>query len=135
MTTHRGVVIAIADPDQQCVLLLHRALHWSGWELVKGGTEEGESEAAAAEREVSEETGLTLVRLQPTDRTIRYPLTDDAEREDVCFLAIASGTTVRVSAEHDAHQWVTPAEARNILTHKDLLPLLDDLQHFLAPTS
>lgn len=45
------------------VLLVHRA-HYDDWSLPKGKVEEGEDDETCAEREVEEETGLRVRRLE-----------------------------------------------------------------------
>lgn len=44
------------------VLLVHRA-HYDDWSIPKGKVEEGEDDESCAEREVEEETGLRVRRL------------------------------------------------------------------------
>lgn len=57
-----SVVFKKAD-GQPVFLLLHRCLHWNGWELVKGQLEGSESPEEAVTREVFEETGLKNIRI------------------------------------------------------------------------
>jgi len=45
-------------------LLLHRKLHWKGWEFPKGKIEKGESKEDAARREGHEETGFRIFNLK-----------------------------------------------------------------------
>jgi 8-oxo-dGTP diphosphatase len=44
-------------------LLMHRILHWRGWEFPKGGAEKGETLRETVLRELGEETGLKPVKI------------------------------------------------------------------------
>ncbi len=46
---------------QRVFLLLHRCLHWSGWEFPKGEMEPNESAEEAVRREIFEETGFQQI--------------------------------------------------------------------------
>lgn len=90
------------------VLLLHRSLFgkdFSGdwaWTTPGGAREPGEPPAAAAARELSEETGLSLVC-----RPVRSAVAE-AQREfdvDVFVAEATADDTIRLSDEHDRYQW------------------------------
>jgi 8-oxo-dGTP pyrophosphatase MutT (NUDIX family) len=76
-----AAVIALLD-DQERVLMLwrHRFVpdRW-GWELPGGMVEDGEEPAAAANRELQEETGYRAGRVDPLVRFQPMPGTLDAE--------------------------------------------------------
>lgn len=57
-----GGVVCREVGDRLEVLLVHRA-HYDDWSLPKGKVEEGEDDETCAEREVEEETGLRVRRL------------------------------------------------------------------------
>ena len=57
------VVYAKSRTDKTEYLLLHRILHWRGWEFPKGGIEKGEAIKSAVKRELKEETGLKPSRI------------------------------------------------------------------------
>jgi 8-oxo-dGTP pyrophosphatase MutT (NUDIX family) len=103
------------------VLLVHRA-HYDDWSIPKGKVEEGEDDESCAEREVEEETGLRVRRLDelPSVRWIdrfgrpkvaRYwrmePVPADArahpqhEVDEVAWLPIAEAIG-RLTYERDA---------------------------------
>jgi ADP-ribose pyrophosphatase YjhB (NUDIX family) len=90
-------------------LILHRALwgpefegDWA-WSTPGGGLEPGESPAAAAERELLEETGLSL----------ELVATDCGPATTVVFSAHATAdAAVVLSPEHDRFEWLTAGEAR-----------------------
>ncbi len=73
------MVVHRPGPDGPEYLVLLRSPENQGyWHLVAGGVEWGEEPAAAAARELAEETGLeTTVRELPLD--LSYPLADEPE--------------------------------------------------------
>ncbi len=81
------------------------------WDLPKGKTEEGETPAAAALREVSEETGLQDIKLiKPLPCTWHiYPL--KGEQTDMTF---ALKETSWFLMEGDSRQMLTPETAEDI---------------------
>lgn len=106
-----GVVVS----DDGRVLLVHRP-RYDDWTFPKGKLDPGESFEDAALREVEEETGVrcSLGRELPATRyevngrpkLVRYWLmTPEAETEFV------------PNDETDELRWVTPEEARRLLTY------------------
>lgn len=83
------------------------------WETVHGHIDEGETPVAAAVRELSEETGLVAARFYNVSRVESFYL----HRPDVVVLIpvfcafVAEGAEARLSAEHDAWEWLPPARA------------------------
>jgi 8-oxo-dGTP pyrophosphatase MutT (NUDIX family) len=82
------------------------------WQTIYGTSNPGESPAAAAVRELSEETGLVPLELyQLNDVDVFYIATHDTMWHCICFCAIVNPTaTTQLNAEHDAFRWL-PAEA------------------------
>lgn len=83
------------------------------WETVHGHIEEGESPAAAALRELAEETGLAAERLYNLSRVESFYLhrTDEVVLIPVFCARVPAGAEVRVSGEHDASAWLPPSQA------------------------
>src|SRR3989338_2427952 len=99
-----GVVGIIAGENGK-LLLLHRALHWKGWEFPKGGVEAGESEEKALLREIEEETGLKAEIATKLPYEISYVSGNEDVRQKV-FLSRCKEVGIRLSEEHDKFLWV-----------------------------
>jgi HD superfamily phosphodiesterase/ADP-ribose pyrophosphatase YjhB (NUDIX family) len=90
--------------------------------------EPGETEAAAASRELEEETGLTLVRVVPGFRkAVSYRIRGpggEREKTAVYFLAETTDGTVRHSPEHDVFGWLAAPEALRHIPFENLRSVL-----------
>ena len=53
-------IVGLVVFDGEKFLLLHRVLHWSGWEFAKGGIKAGEKIEEAIRRELFEEIRFLL---------------------------------------------------------------------------
>lgn len=98
------------------------------WETVSGRVEQGEEPLAAVQREIVEESGLT-VEVEP-----RPFATYAAERRGhpmivILFRARYGSGEVTLSAEHDAFAWLNAAEFR---ARSTLLPLVTVVEQALA---
>jgi 8-oxo-dGTP pyrophosphatase MutT (NUDIX family) len=83
------------------------------WETVHGHIEEGERPAEAAARELREETGMVAERLYNLSRVDAFyqHRTDEVALVPVFVAFVPAATPVRLGTEHDACEWLTPAEA------------------------
>ncbi|MBI3545752.1 MAG: dihydroneopterin triphosphate diphosphatase [Gammaproteobacteria bacterium] len=110
------------------VLLLRRADDPSFWQSVTGSLEWGENPRQAAERELSEETGLTAVKtLQDLNVINRYPILprwraryaadvqENSEHAFVCALAAPTPITLN-PREHAEYAWFPFVEAAEKVT-------------------
>ncbi len=131
-TLSAGVVIVHRSRTDPRLLLL-RAYHY--WDFPKGEVEAGETPLAAARREVKEETGIEQLDFcwgEEYQETVPYG------RGKVARYYLASTAQAAVTLpvnpelghpEHHEFRWVTPVEARQLLSER-LQPILAwALQH------
>jgi 8-oxo-dGTP pyrophosphatase MutT (NUDIX family) len=115
-----GVVLA-----GQRVLLLYKRLNGE-WRLPKGRLDAGEDAAAAALREVAEETGfghLTILRELGT-RDVSYRLAAGLETRQITFFEMALTSFARIErdpkdAQRFAVCWMAVGQALVELTFED----------------
>ena len=98
------------------VLALRRAAGGrcpGSWEAIHGHIEAGESPAAAARRELEEETGIGDATLYNLSRVeLFYQHNQDEVALVPVFAALArSDAVVRAGPEHDAHEWLPLLQA------------------------
>ncbi|MHC5705660.1 NUDIX hydrolase [Streptomyces tirandamycinicus] len=96
-------VSAVVFDDAGRVLLGRRA-DTGGWSIIGGIPEPGEQPAAAAVREVYEETAVRcvaerVVLVQTFTRPVTYPNGDQCQFMDVCLRCRAVGGEARVNDE------------------------------------
>ena len=104
-----------AGPELE-LLILRRAPGGrcpGSWESVHGHIEAGEEPAAAAARELEEETGLIPQRLYNLSRVEAFyqHRTDELALIPVFAAFVAPDAVVHMSREHDAFEWLSPMEA------------------------
>lgn len=133
MSVVMGVYAFLWNPRIGKLLLLHRVLHWSGWECVKGHREENESDESTARREILEETGMTDMTLTPLHQVMTF-LNKEDEVQNAVFLATTDSERVTTSFEHDDARWVSYDEAMKLLTWPDSRVLLRSIHEQLTVT-
>lgn len=99
------------------------------WEVVHGTIEPGETPVQASRRELAEETGLAPAAFYNLSRTEAFYQHDrDVLAVIPVFVAfVAADATPRLSEEHDAHEWLSPAAARGRLAWPRERRALDDV--------
>ncbi|MCI4333357.1 MAG: NUDIX domain-containing protein [Thermoplasmata archaeon] len=127
---------AIVDPDRKELLLLHLTEE-DRWCFPKGHVDAGESVAAAALREVEEETGLSGLTLGPEIGQVTYrfyqPKKDrSVVKTCVYFVALASVRPVRLEAIFDEARWVGVDAARSLVEFDADRQVLDLVDAWLA---
>lgn len=126
------------------VLLAARRHPESGalvWGIPKGHVEPGESSAAAALREVREETGIRAEIVEPLgDVTYWYARRDDAghplrvwKRVRFFLMRARGGRFADRDDEMDAVRWFPLAEAETIAAHTNERTLVRRARQLLAP--
>jgi dihydroneopterin triphosphate diphosphatase len=108
-------ILRRVDPELE-LLILRRAPGGrcpGSWESVHGHIEAGEEPAAAAARELEEETGLIPERLYNLSRVEAFyqHRTDEVALIPVFAAFVARDAVVHMSREHDAFEWLSPMEA------------------------
>ena len=101
------------------VLTLQRAADTRcprSWEAVHGRIESGETPSQAAVRELREETGLAPDRLYSITVNPFYLATLDTIQLAVVFCAFVNSDEVKTGEEHQAHEWLTVAQAAKRFT-------------------
>jgi lipoyl(octanoyl) transferase len=106
------VFIVVRRGDE--FLVVHRAPEGGGyWHGIAGGVEVGETPAAAAARELLEETGLAA---QPTSVADGFRYSVGHEVEVHTFLVDApAGWEPVLDDEHDGYRWCTRDAAVELL--------------------
>ena len=106
-------------------LLLHRILHWKGWEFPKGGIDGKETALKALKRELKEETGILEfksvkslnARLEFYDRFRRRIFSGKAFLVEFFPDSKISLAKNKVK-EHSSFKWVSKSKVLKTLTHK-----------------
>ena len=119
---------AAAEPRVD-VLVVHRP-SYDDWTFPKGKVDPGEALQATAVREIDEETGLR-VRLGAPLVQVSYPVAAGTKVVDYWSArAIGQGTTepFKPNKEVDELRWVGIREARELLTYKHDIEVLEDFR-------
>jgi 8-oxo-dGTP diphosphatase len=104
--------------------VVHRP-RYDDWSLPKGKLDAGESALAAAAREVTEETGYTVVVGRRSVQS-SYPIAEGTKRVDY-WLMRATGGEFEPNDEVDELRWVAAADAAELCTHEPDQEVLADL--------
>jgi 8-oxo-dGTP pyrophosphatase MutT (NUDIX family) len=104
------------------------------WECVHGHIESGEQPSAAATRELQEETGLAPLRLYNLSRVeLFYQHRNDEVALIPVFAAFTSPEApVRLGAEHDQFEWLSPSAARLRFAWPRERRAVDDIETLLG---
>lgn len=121
----RGVKVMAFDPDDRLLLVRHRYGRTDLWMLPGGGIDRGETPAAAAMRELAEETGCVLAGIGPMGR---YEARAEGRRDTVfLFRGTTSDRPVADAVELAEARFfaldalpagVSPATARRIAEYR-----------------
>lgn len=106
------------------------------WDFAKGRLEPGETGMDAARREAEEETGIKDFALVPGFKeTARYFTRREGKAVPkfvAIFLAKAKNAKVTLSWEHDRHEWLPYARARERITLIPMQQALEAAERFLS---
>ena len=112
-----GGVVLRGNATGPEVLVVHR-VRYGDWSLPKGKLDPGEEHAAAAAREVAEETGVAAT-VGPELRQTIYPVPDGLKRVRWFLMSPVDGDPDQRPADRevDVARWVPVAEATPLLTY------------------
>jgi len=109
----------ITDAHGRVLLLKHRFRPGAGWGMPGGFMEKGEQPEQALRRELREEVGLEIEKLELfTTRAFRRP-----RQVEIVFTARAVGDTDQLSFEIQKAVWFSPDELLEVLS-KDQAQLI-----------
>jgi 8-oxo-(d)GTP phosphatase len=113
--------------------LVHRP-RYDDWSLPKGKLHAGESMAAAAVREIREETGIAA-RLGPWLADVRYAVAEG--RKLVRYWSAQACTSSEFTPNHETDQlrWVTPHAAAGLLSYAHDAEVVERFAELGPPTS
>jgi 8-oxo-dGTP diphosphatase len=119
-----GVVVREAGGEVE-VLLVHRP-RYDDWTFPKGKARPGEADDACALREVEEETGLRCELGEKLAQTLYLDAAGRSKRVRYWRMRPAGGE-LAFRNEVDRALWVSPEQARRVLSYERDLPLLRGL--------
>ncbi len=104
-------------------LLLHRELHWKGWEFTKGGKKAREKLEKTCRREIKEETGLKIKKIKRLPFQGKFNYNKKAEQEwkakgfeYVLFACQVKKDRVKIDKkEHNDYKWCNYSQAMKLL--------------------
>jgi 8-oxo-dGTP pyrophosphatase MutT (NUDIX family) len=112
------------------IALVHRP-KYDDWSLPKGKLDPGETRLAAAVREVGEELGATVAVSRHITR-IHYDVSEGHKNVDFWVMR-ETGGRFRANAEVDDVRWLTPAEARSVLSYDVEREVIDAFESVPLP--
>lgn len=128
-----GIIpLRIHQQHWQVLLIQHHAGHWA---FPKGHAEPGETSIQAAERELQEETGLTIQRfLSPNPLVENYSFIvrgQQVSKTVQYFLALVEGKEVIQECEIKTSQWLSLSESVEGVTFKECKQICLQVIEFL----
>jgi bis(5'-nucleosidyl)-tetraphosphatase len=116
-------------------LLLHYHYKKDFWDYPKGHIEEGETAEQAAEREVTEETGIKKMKFVPGFREkIKYFFRKEGQlvyKDVIFFIAETKEEHITLSEEHIGFEWLPFDKACEKATFKNTREILKKANDFL----
>lgn len=111
------------------VAVVHRP-HRGDWSLPKGKLERGEDDAAAALREVLEETGRTAT-IEHDLGTVAYAVTDGRPKSVRYYVMTADAAAAELADDVDEVVWLAPEGAAELLTYATDREVLERARPYL----
>ena|SRR3989344_4751535 len=121
-------VIYTIEKEKKKYLILHRKLHWVGWEHLKETMEQGESYEDTIRRGIEEEIGVKEITIEK-EKGVSIPMNKKEEIVYAYLIKIDAKSKIDVSKEkeHDGYKWVEKEDALNLLTYGNAKILLNEL--------
>ena len=124
-----AVIMRNINGKYYTLLIKHMHGHWG---VPKGHEEEGEDEAAAALREVKEETGLEVALDTGFRGTSTYWPQEDVYKQVVYFIGVpVEGTERADGVEIEQVGWFTISEAKALLSYPSDITILENAIRYL----
>ena len=113
--------------DKIYYLILKRKLHWKGWEFPKGGMKFFETKKHAVKREIKEETGLKILKINKFNLKGKYRYNREFKDrpkiigQNYTLFAVKTkkGKVKLDKLEHSGYKWMNFNEAMKKLTWKN----------------
>lgn len=106
------------------------------WGFPKGHAEEGETPLEAAERELFEETGFSIIELLETpplrEAYIFIREGEKISKEVVFFIALVTEEGVIEDAELHEGKWLSFSDALDLLTYEEGRKVMRDVREILS---
>ena len=123
-----GAIVYRITEDGNIVYLLLQATAGKPWGFPKGKLNAGETDEAAARREIAEEAGLERLTFDDDfRRVVHYHYRRGralVRKEVIYFLTRAESPEVHLSWEHVAYQWAPRDEALELVHYENARELL-----------
>lgn len=115
------MIVVHRSPVPEFLVALRSPERDGYWNLVAGGVEDGEDPAAAARRELAEESGLREpTRFEPLPLDLGYVRPEGARVTVHGFAAEAPrGFEPVLNEEHVEYRWCSAAEADSLLAYPE----------------
>ena len=120
-------------------LVLSRKLHWKGFEFPKGGIENGESKFETIQREISEETGLEILKIHNHHKSGKWIYEKNLKDRpgmvgqtwSLFSVEVKKGKVEIDKKEHSSLEWLNYGDALNKLTYDNQKACLKKVNSWL----
>jgi lipoyl(octanoyl) transferase len=112
------IAVVVRRPGPEYLVLLRSPGRGGYWNLVAGGVEPGEEPAAAAARELAEETGL-VASVVSLGLDLSYEKPWGRVRLDAFVVEAPDAWEPNLDREHVEHRWCAEGEALELLAYPE----------------
>lgn len=130
MKERKGIMAILYKGDNpRRYAVFERNEDWHGFELLKGGVEEGETTKETALREVMEEAGIELDDITASDVEMTFVAPRRGEDTkfdfDIFYAKLSDDAEIVISEEHIGVEFLEKDEAIKKLSFENLKKLLE----------